>query len=118
MCSKTVGLSVVASLLALGGCNDPGTTNVEPERGITLESLSRNMVPVGVMQHDLDQITREIALGLADPAVRQMLFEALHASPYPEHKLHFGAFLRQRGAILGAAMATAPAAKRLQWRMC
>ena len=107
MRSKPVGLWVVASLLALGGCDNPGTTSVETDRGIMLESLSGSMVPVGVMRHDLDQITREIALGLDDPAVRQMLFEALHASPYPEHKLHLGTFLRQRGAILGAAMATA-----------
>lgn len=66
MRSKTVGMSVVASLLALGGCDNPRTTSVEPDRGITQESRSGSMVPVGVMQHDLDQITREIALGLAD----------------------------------------------------
>src|SRR5207247_4883524 len=53
----------------------------------------------------LDELTRAVALSLARPAVRQAVYDALHASPYREHKLHLPVYLRNSGRPLLAAMA-------------
>ncbi len=94
-------------LLVFSACGDPTIANLDHDSGVMLESRSGTIVAKEVMQDGLSQITREVALALANPMVRQSVFKALHASPYPEHKLHLGTFLRQRDAILGPAMATA-----------
>lgn len=94
-------------LLAFSACeSDPAATNLEPDSGIMLESRSGAVVAEEVMQDRLSQITREVALALANSTVRQLVFDALHESIYPEHKLHFGTFLRQN-ATIAAEMAAA-----------
>ncbi len=63
------------------------------------------------MNELLQQMTRSVATALADPDVRKQLYDALHASPYREHKIHFAAFLRGNGQSLLRAI-TAESASR------
>ena len=44
-------------------------------------------------------------MALADPQVRALVHTEIHASPYREHKLHFGSFLRGNGSLLLGAVA-------------
>ncbi len=95
---RTAILGVLgALLLTFVACDDPTVT--DPVRGATLESRSGTMVAADLMQDRLNQITREMALVLANPTVRRLVFDALNESVYPEHKLHFGTFLRENTTI-------------------
>jgi hypothetical protein len=58
----------------------------------------------------LAKVTREVAIALADPAVRATVYRDLHASRYREHKLHFNTFLRSDAPSLLSAMAAARSA--------
>jgi len=55
----------------------------------------------------LDRITRAVAVALHNPDVRAYVYQQLHASPYPEHKLHFAPFVSQAGSPLSAGIAAA-----------
>jgi len=59
------------------------------------------------MQELLEQVTREVALALGDERIRRQVYTGLQMSPYSEHKLHFGNFLRGPGTPLLAAIAAA-----------
>src|SRR5438093_13355994 len=54
------------------------------------------------MRGRLDRITRAVAVALHNPDVRAYVYQQLHASPYPEHKLHFAPFVSQAGSPLSA----------------
>jgi hypothetical protein len=58
------------------------------------------------MQELLTLATREAAIALRDDQVRKAVYEELHQSPYPEHKLHFRTFLNAGGRSLLTGMAT------------
>lgn len=94
-------------LLVFSACGDPAIANLDHDSGVMLESRSGIIVAEEVMQDGLSQITREVALALADPMVRQSVFEALHASQYREHKLHFGTLIWQDRIGFGQAVALA-----------
>lgn len=104
---STNNLSILGVLLVIGACDNYAATSLDPDREPQLRSQSGTLVSEGEMSKALDGITREVALAVADPAVRRLVFEALHASPYREHKLHFGTFLRANGAALASKMAQA-----------
>lgn len=100
--------SILGVLLALGACDDYQTTSLDnPSAERQFRSRSGALVSETAMSDALDRVTREVALALADPVVRSLVFDALHASPYREHKLHFDTFLRANGAALVAKMAQA-----------
>jgi hypothetical protein len=49
----------------------------------------------------------EVAIALRDPVVRQIVFNAISSSTFPEHKVHFDSFLLNSGDPLLAAIGTA-----------
>jgi len=57
------------------------------------------------MANLLSLITQEVAIALRDDQVRRMVYDALRASPYPEHKLHFRTLVSAQDRSLLAAMA-------------
>lgn len=59
------------------------------------------------MRARLDRIARHVAVALQDARVRAYLYNQLHASPYREHKVHFGPFASRLGSPFSSAVATA-----------
>jgi hypothetical protein len=57
------------------------------------------------MEARLAALARDVALALQDSDIRRLVFEEIGASPYREHKLPFGRFVRGRGAPLLARVA-------------
>lgn len=97
------------ALLALG-CSDAAITpakTTQPTEEVTLRSRAGVLVQESRMQQLLGQVTREVAVALADEQIRRQVYTGLHESPYGEHKLHFLTFLRGPGAPLLAAIAAA-----------
>jgi hypothetical protein len=52
------------------------------------------------MREILRRVTHDVAVALSDPGVRSLVYSELRDSPFPENKLHFRSFLRERGARL------------------
>ncbi len=106
--------TAVALAAVLWACADDGVTRPEaPQQAAAPVLLSRAGIPVPEprMHELLERITREVAVALADPAVRDMVYKQLQASPYREHKLDFGAFLRSGTRPLLTSMAAARSAE-------
>jgi hypothetical protein len=104
-------MSAVALVIAAGSCRDSdvGPTS-PPERPRDEEGLvSRAGIQVSRsrMNELLAQITREVAIALADAEVRGKVYAGLQASPYREHKLDFNTYLRDEATPLLRAMAAA-----------
>lgn len=105
---RTIAWMVVALAAAPWACGDDSVTRPDaPQETPAPVLISRAgiAVPKSQMNGLLAQVTREIAVALADPAVRSMVYQQLHASPYREHKLHFGTFLRGDATTLLSGMA-------------
>ena len=101
----------VALAAVLSACGDNSVTRPEvPEQADVVVSRSGIAVPEPQMRRLLANVTREVAIALADPAVRAQVYRDLHASPYREHKLHFNTFLRSDAPSLLSAMAAARSA--------
>ena len=101
MSRKTlVAVVLVGGALAAFACDRSPVAPADRARGLP---------PLVIMERQqrqlLDELTRAVAMSLARPAVRQAVYDALHASPYREHKLHLPVYLRNSGRPLLAAMA-------------
>src|SRR5574341_296974 len=114
MRSKQEALAVAvfcAASLTLGCGDRLATPPEEPYRGPAIflgpgvRSATGMWVSKARMASLLSLVTREVAMALRDDQVRRAIYDALHASPYPEHKLQFQALLSGEGRSLLAAMA-------------
>ena len=118
---RSARLSALIALAAMAaGCNDgpaaplpipvePVTTAAQqagPARthSVFISSTGLSMERAE-MQPVLTELTRQVALALGDPVTRMAVFDALHASPYREHKLRLRTLLTQAGSPLAAAIA-------------
>jgi hypothetical protein len=107
---RAVTWTTVALAAVLWACStDSATRPKAPEETVDRVVMSRGGFPVpeSRMRGLLAKVTRELAIALADPTVRAMVYKDLHASPYREHKLHFGTFLRGDAHALLSGMAAA-----------
>lgn len=98
--------SIAAFLLAalvLTGCR-PGDM-AAPDGAATPDAAEASL---GAMDRRLRELTRAVALSLADEAVRRSVHEAMHSSPYQEKKLEFRTLFESpaMGLLDGAARAT------------
>jgi len=92
--------------VTLAGCaTERVSAPADHASGTLVASAAGVQVPEAVMRARLDRITRLLARALKDSARRMAVFNALHASPYPEHKLHFRTFLDGAGRGALAKMA-------------
>ena len=104
-------LVAVAVALVAGGCVGDRATGPRPPQNAAqqpgLPVLSRNgiLVPQAQMRSRLAAITRDVAIALADPQLRATVYSELRGSPYREHKIYFGGFLRNSGRSLLNALA-------------
>ncbi len=96
-------IAIAAGVASLAGCRDQGTT--PPPGARPIPSVTGIPSTETQMRARLERATRLVALALADPPARAYVYEQLHASPYREHKLHFGPFLEQPGNPLSAQIA-------------
>ncbi len=91
-------LAAVALGVTLAGCaTERVSAPTDHASGTLVMSSVGVQVPEAVMRARLRQITGLLARALKDSARRMAVFNALHASPYPEHKLHFRTFLDGAG---------------------
>jgi len=102
--SRRAAPSALALLVAALACSDrtPGTGPAPgPATGRNAgapEGASARLAPP-------EQLTRGLALALADPAFRARVHAELDRSPYREHKLPFQRFLASDGGVGLAALA-------------
>lgn len=101
----------VVSAVLVAACTDAAITPSKTTQPATDDAtmLSRTGVRVQEtrMQKLLEQVTRDVAVALADEGIRRQVYMGLHESRYSEHKLHFDTYLRGPGTALLAAMAAA-----------
>jgi len=94
----------IAAVTETVGCRDevlvePVQQSVEAA-STELESVSGVDVSQEAMRSSLSELTRQVALALADDQLRQLVYRAIRESPYPESKLHFRSFLAGQGEAL------------------
>lgn len=106
-------MMVAATTAGALGCGDTAVTQPEDgnviavDQGPTLRSSAGLQVPETRMKSILADVTRAVAMALADQRVRTAVYDGLHASPYRENKVQFRTFLQQQGRPLLGAMAAA-----------
>ena len=94
---------LLSCLSILSACD---TTPVQPDvatdiaPGPYLRTAGGFVLSEARLQEVYDSLTRDVARALEDPGVRSTVYAQLHASPYPEHKLHFRTFLSGQGQAL------------------
>lgn len=94
---------------AMFGCRE--RSGLEPTsstgaRGFYVRTVAGFLLSEAKLQAVYDTLTKDVAKALQDSDVRSMVYERLHASRYPEHKLHFRAFLAGEGRGLLERMAS------------
>lgn len=108
------GVLVLAAVLTVGGCSaensvQPNSNSVLSEKsgGPSAYLVTRGgvLVDTTVVRQVQARIVQAVAKAMADFNVRQLVFRLLHASIYPEHKVHFADFLRGNGDSLLTAIA-------------
>lgn len=62
-----------------------------------LQTASGGKIKNSAMQSILTRTVQQFARALKNPTLRNQVYTALRNSPYPEHKVHFGRFLRGNG---------------------
>lgn len=96
-------------LIALAACDrevvTPRPPTVLVETSPQVRTVGGLLIGVGQLQESYNSLTRDVALALQDSNARAAVYIALHASPYPEHKLHFRTFLSEAGSTLLEKMA-------------
>lgn len=111
---RALGLAM-AGLLTLASCSPYATesaSNVEryatsAKSTSRIESVTGQVVSEAEAFRAMVELARSVAIALQDDSLRRRVFEAIHTSPYPEHKLHFRTFTN---AGVGAQLLTAAAA--------
>ena len=104
----TPAVFALASLLVFGACD---RTPVQPDAslgvvpGRYVQTVGGFLLSQAKLQEVYDRLTRDVAVALQDPDVRSMVYQQLHASPYPQHKLHFRTFVTKDGQALLDAIA-------------
>jgi len=103
--------TAVALVALAAACTDSPVTPTAPREPASEDGviLSRAGIPVPLSRMNtlLGQITREVAIALADAHLRGQVYAALNTSPYREHKLDFNSYLRADASPLLSAMAAA-----------
>ncbi len=69
--------------------------------GVLIRAASGQMLLEIEAYNAMVELSRSVALALQDNDIRHGVYEALHASPYPEHKIHFRTFT---GAGIGSVL--------------
>lgn len=109
--TRQVSWTAIALAALLWACVEDAATPPElPDEAprasdARITSRGNFSVPESQMRALLRRVTREVAVALADEALRATVHGELHASPYREHKLHLGTFLQNGGQELLRAMA-------------
>ncbi len=108
-------LSLGMCLLTVVGCSDSYRSLVSPQGDpqFTLPSFASPrmrtrtgaFIPEETGRLIMKRIARQVALSLRDDGLRARVYQALHASPYPEHKLHVQTILESPDLGLLDAMA-------------
>ena len=102
-------------VMVVAGCMDAGTAPESPppessgvrislaeyNRGRKLRRADGKQLEAAAMQPGLTQLTRYVALALADPGLRAQVYRDMQRSPYAEHKLHLRSFLDGSGNAVG-----------------
>lgn len=97
---------IVAFAGALGiglGCHPD--TQVGPANDAGLPPAADILIDESVQRRILGRIAHQVAVALRDSLTRNTVYEAMRNSHYPEHKIHFGPWLRAGGRGLLRAMA-------------
>jgi hypothetical protein len=102
-------------VMVVAGCMDAGTAPESPppgssgvrmalaeyNRGRKLGTADGKQLEAAAMQPGLTELTRYVALALADPGLRALVYRDMQRSPYAEHKLHLRSFLDGSGNAVG-----------------
>ena len=100
------GVLVLALFAALVSCGDPATRTVGPNtsKDITTDPSS---IAGGEERVALTRIARLVAQAMDNEPARQHLKRDMRATPFKEHKLELGSYLRSKDgrALLGAMVA-------------
>ena len=102
--SRLAGPAALALLVGGLACSDrtPGTG---PAPGPAAGMNAGSPATASALRAPPEQLARELALALADPAFRARVHAELDRSPYREHKLPFQRFLAGDGGVGFAALA-------------
>jgi hypothetical protein len=106
-----IGCLVLAlGLVALQSCADPvGLTAVESTAlagtGFSIASSRAGDVPVKIERRVREALARAFSIAIQSDSMRREVYQALHESPYREHKVHFRPFLEGAGIRILARMA-------------
>lgn len=122
---RTRTLTLPGVGLALGafmGCNDFNSASaplvdLPPSHPLflapeSMRSWTGLMVPEATGRAIMARLARQVALALSDAGLRSRVYQALHGSPYREHKLHFRTMLQSTNLGLLDAMAATEGAGR------
>jgi hypothetical protein len=108
--SHLAGWTLAVLLVSLSSC-DKHPVQAGPQKEVaavghpSLRTAGGLILDIAKVQRVYNDLTRDVALALQDPTVRSVVYRALHASPYPEHKLHFRSFLSGDGRPVRARLA-------------
>ena len=107
---RRLGAVLVFGLI---GCEDSGqspsavTSQALRTSGLMRVSSTGLLVSEQDMANVHARLIHDVAVALADPSLRTLVYEAMRQSPYREGQLHFRTFLEQNGSSLLRAIARA-----------
>jgi len=107
---RRLGAVLVFGLI---GCEDSGqspsavTSQALRTSGLMRVSSTGLLVSEQDMANVHARLIHDVAVALADPSLRTLVYEAMRQSPYREGQLHFRTFLEQNGSSLLRAIAGA-----------